>query len=181
MSTVLSPPQPIYIFKKAFFCIFAIYQRLQLRAASDPSTPLPRLPNPEVLPMFVDNVLPTMCLHLSLIDATESTVPALKSWAVADAAYKNAQQGAEASTGKSVKEGPRLSAEEAYIVRAAALDVGRVARERAVELSSKDGLGWLREMTEADFGESYFPDPMFLDGIADADIFRRLSLERGEG
>jgi hypothetical protein len=181
MSTVLSPPQPVYIFKKAFFCIFAIYQRLQLRAASDPSTPIPRLPNPEVLPMFVDNVLPTMCLHLSLVDATESTVPALKSWAAEDAAYKNAQQGAEASTGKSVKEGPRLSAEEAYIVRAAALDAGRVARERAVELSSRQGLGWLREMTEADFGKSAFPHPVILRTTADTGHHRRLSLERSKG
>lgn len=158
MSTVLDPPQPIYIFKKAFFLIFAIYQRLLLRrsapdttVADGSTTPLPRMPEPTTLPMFVDNVLPTMCLHLGLIDATESTVPALKAWALADAAYKGAQMGAV--EGKSVKEGPRLTAEEAYVVRAAALDAGRVARERAAEvLCEREGLGWLRGMTEADFG-----------------------------
>lgn len=153
MSTVLDPPQPIYIFKKAFFLIFAIYQRLLLRrsAPDELATGLPRMPDPAALPMFVDNVLPTMCLHLDLIDATESTVPALKAWAHDDAAYKRAQTGA--GEGKSVKEGPRLTAQEAYVVRAAALDAGRVARERATEvLCEREGLGWLRGMTEADFG-----------------------------
>lgn len=179
MSTVLSPPQPIYIFKKAFFLVFAVYQRLLLRSTSDPSTPLPRLPNPATLPMFVDNVLPTMCLHLDLIDVTESTVPALKAWGLADAAFKQAQAGAPEAQGKSVKEGPRLTAEEAYVVRAAALDAGRVARERARELSSREGLDWLREMTEADFGE--FPDVIVVGHYADTVVGRWLPVECGEG
>lgn len=181
MSTVLDPPQPVYLFKKVFFLIFGIYQRLALRP-KDSSTRLPRLPDPKVLPMFVDNVLPTMCLYLGFIDASESTVPALREWARENAEFKAMlrEKGVDGvPKEKKVTEGPRLSAEEAYVVRAAALDVGRVAMERVEELCGREGLGWLKGMTEADLGESsdWFlrVEMLILVGC------RWLPLERGKG
>lgn len=179
MSTVLD--KPVYIFKKVFFLIFGIYQRLSLRPEG--STAVPRLPDPAVLPMFVDNVLPTMCLYLGFIDATESTVPALREWARQSAEFKLMLQekGVEGvPKEKKVTEGPRLTCEEAYVVRAAALDVGRVAMERVAELSERQGLQWLKGMSEADLGESWrggFP----AGRGADALFARRwLPLERGK-
>lgn len=156
MSTVLDPPRPVYLFKKVFFLIFGIYQRLALRPKGA-DIRLPRLPDPKVLPMFVDNVLPTMCVYLGFIDASESTVPALRKWGKENAEFKQLikEKGAGGvPKEKKVTEGPRLTAEEAYVIRAAALDVGRVAMERVEALSGREGLGWLKGMTEADLGES---------------------------
>lgn len=183
MSTVLDPPQPVYLFKKVFFLIFGIYQRLALRP-KDSTTRLPRLPDPKVLPMFVDNVLPTMCLYLGFIDASESTVPALREWARQNEEFKTMlrEKGADGvPKEKKVTEGPRLTAEEAYVVRAAALDVGRVAMERVEELSGREGLAWLNGMTEADLGESRFWERWFGEGMLIGVARRWVPLERGKG
>ncbi|KAJ9124600.1 hypothetical protein QFC24_003393 [Naganishia onofrii] len=166
--TVLDPPpvaEPVYIFKKVFFLLFALHQRLTLRLQSNPQEKIPQVPDVSVLPMFVDNVLPTMCVHLGFVDLSECSVPALRAWgtaATAVATTTTTTVAAEETEGgkKKIIEGPSLSREEAYIVRAASLDAGRVAVERAHALAAAsegdgdDGLGWLADMTEADLGKS---------------------------
>ncbi|KAJ9093699.1 hypothetical protein QFC21_006295 [Naganishia friedmannii] len=160
MSTVLDPPEPVYIFKKVFFLLFALHQRLPLRKSEGEK--VPRVPAPSVLPMFVDNVLPTMSVHLGFVDLSECTLPALRAWGATStattASTADADQSTEATKGgrKKIQEGPSLTRAEAYVVRAATVDAGRIAVERAHALAApaaSDGdnaLGWLAQMTEAD-------------------------------
>ncbi|KAJ9123039.1 hypothetical protein QFC22_001228 [Naganishia vaughanmartiniae] len=153
MSTVLDPPEPVYIFKKVFFLLFALHQRLPARARSNPNEKIPQVPDSHVLPMFVDNVLPTMCVHLGFIDLSECSVPALRAWGAAATAATGQATSETDGAKKKIREGPSLTAEEAYIVRAAALDAGRIAVERAHALAAASdgaGLSWLADMTEAD-------------------------------
>jgi hypothetical protein len=169
--TVLDPPpaaEPVYIFKKVFFLLFALHQRLTLRLQSNPQEKIPQVPDVSVLPMFVDNVLPTMCVHLGFVDLSEGSVLALRAWGTAAGAAATTTTTTvttEETEGgkKKIIEGPSLSREEAYIVRAASLDAGRVAVERAHARAAAaseggrdgdDGLGWLADMTEADLGKS---------------------------
>ncbi|KAJ9112624.1 hypothetical protein QFC19_000644 [Naganishia cerealis] len=159
MSTVLNPAQPVYIFKKAFFLLFALQQRLTLRSLSNPNEKIPRLPDASVLPMFVDNVLPTMCVHLGYLDMSACSFPALREWGAAASTPQNNSDDGNGGGGEKekqgVREGPSLTREEAYVVRAAALDAGRIAVQRAHELAlaGEEGLAWLGEMTEADLGK----------------------------
>ncbi|KAI0298558.1 hypothetical protein BC826DRAFT_1090691 [Russula brevipes] len=65
--------QPIYCFKKALFLINAIAIRF---GAKDPS-PFP-VPQTSHLPVFADNVLPSILIHLGIIDLS-TAAPALAS------------------------------------------------------------------------------------------------------
>ena len=84
-----------------------------------------------------------MVKAFGIIDLSESTSPALCKWA-ATAAPSEADA--------KVVEGPTLTHEDAYRVRAAALDAGTVVVEEAKKLAEAEPerYGWMREMTEAD-------------------------------
>jgi hypothetical protein len=69
--TSLTPPPAIYCFKKALFLINAIAIRF---GAKDPS-PFP-VPQTSHLPVFADNVLPSILIHLGVIDLSTAR-PAL--------------------------------------------------------------------------------------------------------
>ena len=70
-TTPLPPFAAIYCFKKALFLINAIAIRF---GAKDPS-PFP-IPQTSHLPVFADNVLPSILIHLGVIDLS-TAVPAL--------------------------------------------------------------------------------------------------------
>lgn len=137
--------QPVYLYKKAFFLLQAISMRLGDKVPSIPST--------QALPMFVDNVLPTMLIHLGVVDLSQSSSKALKAWGE-EAKKTPPAQAVESAKGDPPAEGPRLKKEDAYIVRAAALDAGSVVVQRARELASEPGKEWMKDMSEADLGES---------------------------
>ncbi|CEH13493.1 hypothetical protein CBOM_01413 [Ceraceosorus bombacis] len=135
--------RPVYLFKKAFFLLQAISQR---GVANAPST--------KTLPMFVDNVLPTMLIQLGLLDTSNvsSSFANLKAFRpVRVRAPHTDSEGAKAQH-EAVEEGPRLSAEEAYVIRASALDAGSFIVKRAHELAQQDApkYEWLGALTEAD-------------------------------
>jgi hypothetical protein len=124
--------QPVYLYKKAFFLLEAFARRLS--SAGAPST--------ASLPMFVDNVLPTVLVHARVLDLSNAS-PALRKWG-ADPDAKGEEKN---------QPGPQLRKEDAYAVRAAALDAGTQMVKRAKELATEEGREWMAKMTEADLGE----------------------------
>ncbi|CAD6939785.1 unnamed protein product [Tilletia controversa] len=60
--TTLSPGrEPVYLFKKAFFLLYSLRARLPKVSSNL------RVPDTASLPMFVDNVIPTMLVHYKII------------------------------------------------------------------------------------------------------------------
>jgi len=74
---ILSVPLPfpaIYCFKKALFLINAIDIRFGAKRERDPSGPSPfPIPHTSHLPVFADNVLPSILIHLGIIDLSTTT------------------------------------------------------------------------------------------------------------
>ncbi|KAN0062468.1 hypothetical protein ACQY0O_004999 [Thecaphora frezii] len=127
---------PIYIFKKVFFLYHALFSLLDRSSAASGGL---TLPDPRKhLPMFVDNVIPTMLVRFGILDLSQARSPTLRAWSE----KQEAAQGAE---------GPRLNREEAYALRAAALYAGEKIVERARVLAKQGGeLAWLEELNEVD-------------------------------
>ena len=129
----LDSPYPIPIMKKALFLVRAL-QGLVLDA--EPHT-LPRLMQilserwrhglGEPLPMFVDNVIPTMLIYLGMLQLEHSSI--LSTW-------HPAPQDSDTS-------GPLVNRSDAYHVRAAALVAGARIVERARTSST-----WISSITE---------------------------------
>ncbi|KAL9933701.1 hypothetical protein V8E36_007359 [Tilletia maclaganii] len=141
--TTLPQGQSVYLFKKAFFLLYALRARLP-KISSDL-----QVPDPSSLPMFVDNVIPTMIVHFKILQFGPSAPPALRQWAAE--AQSDGPAAEATSTGQGPREGPVLSKEDAYRVRAAALDAGAaiVARIPAL-VTSEPGLAWLSKVSEVD-------------------------------
>jgi len=150
--------EPVYCFKKALLTIHAVVIRYQNEIP--PPLPLPRTSN---LPIFSDNVIPSLLVHLGVIDLTTShpsyglntifpdaneednvnALLVLPPAAVADTDSKKV---------KSVpKEGPVLTTEQAFILRAAAIDACNLIVEAARKLSDSEltdaSLLWLKDIT----------------------------------
>ncbi len=143
---LLDGHQPVYLLKKAFFLLFALHLRFppDTRGSNDLW-----IPKTDLLPMFVDNVIPTMVKHMSILDLSKSTSKALSTWA---ATSTSASSGSGANAKLPVREGPRLSKSDAYLVRASALDAGAavVRAAHALAAAEEDKYGWMSTMTEAD-------------------------------
>ncbi|KAH9945699.1 hypothetical protein B0H21DRAFT_822904 [Amylocystis lapponica] len=150
--------KPIYCFKKALLTIHAIALRFG-SADTPPAIPVPRTKH---LPIFSDNVIPSMLIHLGVIDLSTST-PSLGINALFPGAEEHSKldtllasapsRDPRAPKSKEVpKEGPRLTTEQAYILRAAAIDACELIVETARTLNL-DGLAngadvaWLKEIT----------------------------------
>ncbi|THH29625.1 hypothetical protein EUX98_g4568 [Antrodiella citrinella] len=150
--------EPVYCFKKALLTIHAVAARY---STEDPP-PLP-LPRTSELPVFSDNVIPSLLIHLDIIDLTTS-YPTFNLLSIFPDAHKeetvNALLAVAPPQGEKVKwtpkEGPVLTTEQAYILRAAAVDACNLIVETARNLSdgeiqarAADGssLAWLKEIT----------------------------------
>ncbi|CAO1632378.1 unnamed protein product [Sympodiomycopsis kandeliae] len=135
--------KPIYLFKKAYFLLYSLYQAFHRSGQQQVPVYIPDLSRVK-LPMFVDNVLPTMCLHLGLVDTSESTFETLSAWG------KEIQQERQQKT-TVVKGGPSLTAEEAYHIRAATLDAASIVIDRLQEVATQDEkFKWLLQISEVD-------------------------------
>lgn len=95
--------------------------------------------------MFVDNVLPTMCVHLGLLDLSQCSEEALVQWGQTSTVQKNNKH-------VGVIQGPILTISQAYIVRAAALDAGVkvVQRARDLAVQQPERFAWLHNFNEVD-------------------------------
>lgn len=138
--------QEVYIFKRIFFLLHALY----LRFGDKPEY---GLPNTYTLPMFVDNVLPTLCVWLDLISTPDSPSPGMETlvhWIAT--ANCNADLNREKLDDLTANQpGPGLTKDETYAVRAATLNVATHVVARAHALAQQDpALAWLAALNEVD-------------------------------
>jgi len=157
--------QPVYCFKKAMLTLHSIALRFGSGSAdSPPAVPVPRTNN---LPIFSDNVIPSLLVHLGVIDLSTAT-PSLGLTTL----FPNANSPetlntllalspppatADQSKSKSVPEaGPVLTKEQAFVLRAAAIDACELIVEAAKALTDEElasrrshdnDLRWLRAIT----------------------------------
>ncbi|KAJ7594722.1 hypothetical protein C8J56DRAFT_778357, partial [Mycena floridula] len=144
--------EPVYCFKKALFLIHAI----NIRFGSLAPPPFP-IPSTGSLPVFTDNVLPSMLIHLGVIDLSESSLSHLFPGAGSSdklqtllAASNESQQDLKDPP----EEGPVLNSSEAYILRAAAIDACELIVELAgssIRLPDLDMWLWAIAKKRADF------------------------------
>jgi hypothetical protein len=153
----------VYCFKKALFLIHAV----TLRFGSSSPPPFP-LPDTTQAPVFTDNVLPSMLVHLGVLDLSKAKDVALRGifpdvtndagidalLAVPDEAQgigsrSAAEPGTKSKTAPP-KEGPTLTSEQAYILRAAAVDACEkiIGYARSLDSASlSDGQKWVKDIT----------------------------------
>ncbi|KAM0790857.1 hypothetical protein ACM66B_004699 [Microbotryomycetes sp. NB124-2] len=121
--------QPCIVLKKALFLLSVITLTFSAPGRQKPSFPLPDITK---LPIFADNVIPTMLLHYGIIDTSTATDSTLRPEQLAQSKL--------------------LSTDSAYRIRAAAV----TACHRIVMLVQqdssliRDGREWLRDMKETD-------------------------------
>ncbi|KAH0589303.1 hypothetical protein H2248_005065 [Termitomyces sp. 'cryptogamus'] len=140
--------QPIYCFKKALFLIHAIV--IRFGPISPPPFPLPKTTQ---TPVFTDNVLPSMLIHLGVIDLSTSELASL--FPDAGSVEKlepllGTYSGSESLAEVVPQEGPNVTTNQAYVLRAAAVDACELMVEAAhsFETLPDDGsLDWLKELT----------------------------------
>ncbi|KAI0768706.1 hypothetical protein BD413DRAFT_92175 [Trametes elegans] len=145
--------QPVYCFKKAMLTLHAV--ALRFGKEESPSVPVPRTAH---LPIFSDNVIPSLLIHLGVLDLSQGDatldLPSLFPTAQ-DSARLQALLAAPQPVDTSVKklkappkEGPLLTVEQAYVLRAAAIDACELIVEAAQELATdREDLSWLRSIT----------------------------------
>ncbi|KAF8160973.1 hypothetical protein B0H34DRAFT_746495 [Crassisporium funariophilum] len=150
--------QPIYCFKKALFLIHAI--NVRFGSISPPPFPIPSTTH---LPVFSDNVLPSLLIHIGVIDlSSSSSLSGLFPRTNSDEQLKALLgPGPALPSIKSsdlpkipIKEGPILSNNQSYILRAAAIDACELIAQAAQTLDVRsvgDGsLEWINELTLPD-------------------------------
>lgn len=137
----------VYIMKKALYLLYTLMQRSSKDAAAGDAPNIVRRLSTRcedgkaitTLPMFVDNVIPTMLVHAGILDLSESSIESLRGW---DAAPVDI-------VGKATS-GPEMSTPDAYRIRAAALYAGELIARRAHEIGATSDRTFLRGVAETD-------------------------------
>ncbi|KAJ7188477.1 hypothetical protein C8R46DRAFT_1054817 [Mycena filopes] len=134
--------QSIYCFKKALFLIHAI----SVRFGSTNPAPFP-VPSTSHLPVFSDNVLPSLLIHLGVIDISGSPNLSLLfaqgSPEQLQALLATAEPGDDDTSKALLADGPVVTDSQAYILRAAAIDACELIIGVARTLEEQ----WLRDIT----------------------------------
>ncbi|KAI0093332.1 hypothetical protein BDY19DRAFT_923303 [Irpex rosettiformis] len=149
--------QPIYCFKKAMLTLHAI----ALRFGSSPTPPFP-IPRTDNLPIFSDNVIPSLLIHLGVIDLSTSK-PSLGVGSLFQEANRKETLDALLALPPPPpvmkltsipKEGPLLTPPQAFTLRACAIDACELIVETAHNLSDEELVGpdnqdlsWLKKIT----------------------------------
>jgi hypothetical protein len=115
---------------------------------SPPPFPIPRTSG---IPVFTDNVLPSILIHLGVIDLSDSHLSSLFPGAGSDEKLAPLLEHAppKATEKEIPREGPKLTEAQAYILRAAAID----ACELIVQVArSGEGVeeDWVKDLTLPD-------------------------------
>jgi len=134
--------QAIYVFKKALLMIHLV----NLRFSSSPHDFV--VPDTSQLPVFSDNVVPSILVHLEIIDLSSAVLGLDKLFLDVDAEAL-LQPAVSAETTKGVpKEGPVLTSEQSYALRAAAIYACEVIVSTAQNLAITDqNLLWVNSIT----------------------------------
>ncbi|KAG6866612.1 hypothetical protein C0991_000722 [Blastosporella zonata] len=115
------------------------------------------VPNTSCSPIFTDNVVPSMLVHLGVIDLSNS--PGLSSLFPGAGSVESLKpllavySGPESVPKVVPQEGPNLTVEQAYTLRAAAIDACELMAEAARSISTlpDDGsLDWVKELSLPD-------------------------------
>ncbi|KAF8520377.1 hypothetical protein BU17DRAFT_75631 [Hysterangium stoloniferum] len=141
---------PIYLFKKALFLLNGITSRLSCRVGDDGGIPVS---DTSTLPIYADNVIPSMLVHLGIIDLSQVSSSALRTAfksttsvdALLDTAPAFSVEEQKLLEGRIPKEGPILSGPDACILRAAAIEACDLIVEEAHKVEG-DELAWLKQM-----------------------------------
>ncbi|EST08833.1 Protein of unknown function DUF2419 [Kalmanozyma brasiliensis GHG001] len=144
--TLAPSGEEVYLFKRIFFLLHS----LRLRFADHPEWGVQD--TTETLPMFVDNVLPTLCVWFHLLSVPHTAPEGMETlfhWVRTQHVDGELTREKLEGMQKNVA-GPKLSADETYAIRAATLNVGRVVVERAKELAKEEGREWLEGLNEVD-------------------------------
>ncbi|KAF8482981.1 hypothetical protein DFH94DRAFT_627090 [Russula ochroleuca] len=170
--------QPIYCFKKALFLINAIAIRFAAKrernddaSLSESSAPPFPIPHASHLPVFADNVLPSILIHLGVIDLSTTSCtltlanifPAIDGAAAAATAADPAllllaaapEPRAQARTGEEVVvpvvDGPVLTPAQTYVLRAAAIEAcERIVSHAHAMGAAGRGAPWLKDLALPD-------------------------------
>ncbi|KAK0476595.1 hypothetical protein IW261DRAFT_1488999 [Armillaria novae-zelandiae] len=145
---------PIYCFKKALFLINGI--RVRFGAAS--SSPFP-IPSTSHLPIFSDNVIPSLLVHLGVIDLSASPIlQGVFSDSHSEKKIASLLETSDVSDRQGLsREGPKLTAEQSFVLRAAAIDACEMivaADESAalgISLNDLDAWVWQIAKDRADY------------------------------
>ena len=107
------------------------------------------VPDTSQLPIFSDNVIPSMLVHLGIIDLSSAALGLDKVFLDIDAdALLQPVSSVEATTKSVPKEGPALTLEQSYALRAAAIHACEVVVSVAQGLDIADqNLLWLSSIT----------------------------------
>ncbi|KAH7915229.1 hypothetical protein BJ138DRAFT_1077926 [Hygrophoropsis aurantiaca] len=149
--------QAVYCFKKALFLIHAV----TIRFGASASPPFP-IPDTSQAPVFTDNVLPSLLVHLGVLDLSEASYTLSTVFPDAGseeklstllAAPPSSDTPAPNTKKAPPKGGPILTSDQAYILRAAAVDacelIVKFARE--VDISTlDDDVKWIKDITLPD-------------------------------
>lgn len=119
------------------------------------ATGLPPIPDPSVLPAFIDNVLPSLLVHFGVLNLDTAQDTVLRDWAQTASskvsAPPKAEDGAQSSQVMTahIQDGPTLSRDEAYTIRAAALDAIHTMAQSAHTLAKEKDRPWLAHINES--------------------------------
>lgn len=105
-----------------------------LRAAFHSAANAPPLPDPGVLPAFVDNVIPSLLVYWGVLNLDHAKDDTIRQWASSGRRKAEAEDDVKP---ESVLPGPTLTREQAYIVRASALDACRAITVRCHQLAAE--------------------------------------------
>lgn len=104
-----------------------------LRAAFLSSANAPPIPDPAVLPAFVDNVIPSLLVFWGILKLDNAKDNVFRRWAASGRRIVESEE-----NGKSiVVRGPRLNQEQAYVIRAAALDACKAIKDQCQVLAAQ--------------------------------------------
>ncbi|KZT19712.1 hypothetical protein NEOLEDRAFT_1151825 [Neolentinus lepideus HHB14362 ss-1] len=144
----------IYCFKKALFLVDGVY--IRFHKLSPPPFPIPHATD---LPICADNVIPSMLVYLGVIDLSSTTTHSLSSIfprppisidSLLDEAHSSSTSDQYSFT-EPPKEGPVLTMEQAFLLRAASIEacevIVQVARGLKVE---GEEAAWIKEITLLD-------------------------------
>jgi hypothetical protein len=139
----------IYCFKKALFLVHAV----KVRFGSSSPPPFP-VPDTSQIPVFADNVLPSLLIHLGVIDLSSASHGLESKFLNAASPDRLSSLLAEASsptdTDRDLKsipsEGPILTVDQSYILRAAAIDACEQIVNVACSLEAQN-CEWIRDIT----------------------------------
>ena len=148
--------QAVYIFKKALFLLHGVFLRFSSHAAARDTTPDGIIPIPDTssLPVFSDNVLPSILVHLGIIDLSHSSFPSLTSQfrpadnldALLQPSPTPTADDMKLWKSQSYRDGPVLTESEAYVLRASAIDACEQIIAEAHKAIGQE-YEWLRKLT----------------------------------